>query len=77
MTASRQAPAANARGWREWARDNRIGLNAAQRAIASGKLKVRRHGKKMLVLHEDGIAFLRALPEGPGPRPKNFEKDAT
>jgi hypothetical protein len=65
----------DARGWREWARDNRIGVNAVQRAISSGKLKVRRNGKKMLVLHEDGLAFLRGLPEGPGPRP-NFKKDA-
>jgi hypothetical protein len=67
----------DARGWRKWCKDNDVGINHGQRAISSGKLKVRRIGRKMLILPEDGDAYLRSLPEGPGPRPKNFEKNAT
>jgi hypothetical protein len=76
MAASPQTQVANARPWRKWATDNGIGINSAQRAISSGKLKVRMLGKKMLVLHADGLRFLESLPEGPGRKP-NFEKDAT
>jgi hypothetical protein len=72
-----QAQPANARPWRKWARDNHVGLNFTQNAIAARKLRVRRVGKRILVLDEDGLAFLRSLPEGPGPRPANFEKNAT
>jgi hypothetical protein len=32
--------------WRQWAKDNHIGQNFAWRAIAKGKLKVRRVGKQ-------------------------------
>lgn len=73
MTAS---PVQNldARPWRTWARDNHIGVNTTWRAIADGRLKVRRVGKRMLVLDEDGLAFLRRLPEGPGPMPENFSR---
>jgi hypothetical protein len=30
----------------------------------------------MLVIPEDGHAFLRSLPEGRGPKPTNFQKEA-
>jgi hypothetical protein len=70
------AKTGDARPWRVWAKDNGVGINSAQRAISSGKLKVRRLGKKMLVLHADGLRFLESLPKGPGPRPKNFEGSA-
>jgi hypothetical protein len=74
--ASILAQTANARRWRDWAKDNQIGVNHVWRAIAAGKLKVRRVGKRMIVLPEDGDAFLRSLPEGPGAKPRNFQKAA-
>ena len=40
----------DARPWRQWAKDNDIGVNFTWRAISEGKLKVRRVGKRMLVL---------------------------
>ena len=49
-------------------------MNCVWRAIAEGKLKVRRVGKRMIVLPEDGDAYLRSLPEGPGPKPASFQK---
>ena len=66
----------NARGWRKWAEDNDIGVNRVWRAISEGRLRVRRAGKRMLVLPEDGDAYLRSLPEGPGAKPVNFQKTA-
>ena len=58
----------DARGWRKWAKDNDIGVNFVWRAISKGKLKVRRVGKRMLVIPEDGpclpsFAARRARPE--------------
>ena len=35
-----------ARPWRKWARNNSVGINFTQRAISSGRLKVRRVRKK-------------------------------
>jgi hypothetical protein len=64
----------NACPWHQWAKDNHVGVNTAWRAIARKKLKVRRIGKRMLVLPEDGLAFLKSLPEGPAPKPTNFVK---
>jgi hypothetical protein len=69
------AQIANARPWRIWAKENSVGINTAQRAIAEGRLKVRRLGKRLLILPADGMRFLESLPEGPGPRPRNFMKD--
>jgi hypothetical protein len=66
----------DARGWRKWAKDNDIGVNFTWQAVSKGKLKVRRVGKRMLVIPEDGHAFLRSLPEGRGPKPTNFQKEA-
>jgi hypothetical protein len=60
--------------WRQWAKANHIGINFAWRSIASGKLKVRRVGKRMLVLNEDGLKFLRKLPSGPPAKPENFKR---
>jgi hypothetical protein len=59
--------------WRLWAKDNHIGVNFAWRAIAKGNLKVRRVGKRMLVLEKDGLAFLESLPSGPPTTPANFK----
>ena len=58
--------------WRQWAKANHIGVNFAWRAIARGSLKVRRVGKRMLVLEKDGLAFLESLPSGPPAIPENF-----
>jgi hypothetical protein len=58
--------------WRKWCKDNHIGQNFGWRAIAEGRLKVRRIGKRMLVLDKDGLAFLESLPSGPPAMPKNF-----
>jgi hypothetical protein len=66
----------DARPWRQWAKDNHVGQNFVWQAIAEGKLKVRRVGKRMLVLAEDGHAFLRSLPEGRGQRPTGFRRGA-
>ena len=70
------AQIADARPWRQWAKDNHVGQNFVWRAIAQGKLKVRRVGKRMLVLAEDGHAFLLSLPEGRGPTPTEFQRAA-
>ena len=67
------APAPIATPWRQWAKNNSLGVNFAWRAISAGRLKVRRVGKRMLVLDEDGLAFLRALPEGPAAMPENLK----
>jgi hypothetical protein len=67
---------ADARGWRQWAKDNDIGVNFAWQAIAEGKLKVHRVGKRMLVRFEDGDNFICSLPEGPGVKPNSFQKAA-
>ena len=64
----------DARPWRKWARDNSVGVNFTQRAISGGRLKVRRVGKRMIVLHEDGIKFLQTLPEGPAAMPANLKR---
>jgi hypothetical protein len=66
----------DARPWRQWAKDNFIGVNFAWQAIAEGKLKVRRVGKRMLVRFEDGDNFIRSLPEGRGPTPAGFQRGA-
>jgi hypothetical protein len=66
----------DARPWRQWAKDNHVGQNFVWQAIAEGRLKIRRVGRRMLVLGEDGYAFLRSLPEGPGPKPAGFQKAA-
>ena len=58
--------------WREWARSNGVGQNFVWSAIRDGRLRVRRIGKRMIILDEDGRAFLRQLPEGPGYLPENF-----
>jgi hypothetical protein len=63
-----------ARGWREWAKANRVGVNFTWKAIAESRLKVRRVGKRMLVLDEDGLDFLRRLPSGPPGKPENFKR---
>ena len=67
----------NAPGWRKWAEDNDIGVNRVWRAISDRKLRVRRVGKRMIVLPEDGDAYLNSLPEGPGAKPANFQKTVT
>jgi hypothetical protein len=59
--------------WRQWAKANHIGVNFAWRAIAKGSLRVRRVGKRMLVLEKDGLAFLESLPSGPPTVPENFK----
>jgi hypothetical protein len=71
MTKTDQTP--NARPWRLWAKDNHVGTNTTWRAIADKKLKVRRIGKRMLVLPDDGLKFLESLPEGPASKPENFK----
>jgi hypothetical protein len=58
--------------WKEWAKTNHIGVNFTWRAIAKGSLRVRRVGKRMLVLDKDGLAFLESLPSGPPALPENF-----
>jgi hypothetical protein len=68
------APAPIAQPWRAWAKNNSLGVNFTWRAISIGRLKVRRVGKRMLVLDNDGRAFLEALPEGPAARPANLER---
>jgi hypothetical protein len=62
----------DARPWRKWAQDNHVGVNTTWRAIADGRLRVKRIGKRMLVLPEDGLAFLSSLPSGPSAMPENF-----
>jgi hypothetical protein len=64
----------DARPWRKWARDNSLGVNFTWRAIAAGHLKVRRVGKRMIILNEDGLLFLRSLPEGPATMPANLKR---
>jgi hypothetical protein len=66
------AKTGDARPWRKWAQDNYVGVNRTWRAIADGRLKVRRIGKRMLVLDKDGLAFLESLPSGPPAMPENF-----
>lgn len=66
----------DARPWRQWAKDNHVGVNFAWQAIGAGKLKVRRIGKRMLVRFEDGDNFISGLPEGAGPKPAGFAKAA-
>lgn len=68
------APAPIAQPWRAWAKNNSLGINFTWRAISAGRLKVRRVGKRMLVLDEDGRAFLNALPEGPAAMPANLKR---
>ena len=65
-----------AMGWRQWAKANHIGVNHVWRAISEGELKVRRVGKRMIVIPEDGASYLRSLPEGPGVKPVNFQRTA-
>jgi hypothetical protein len=43
--------------WTQWAKANHIGVNFAWRAIAKGSLRVRRVGKRMLVLEKDGLVL--------------------
>ena len=62
----------SAKPWRLWCKDNHVGQNYGWRAIAEGKLKVRRIGKRMLVLDKDGLAFLESLPSGQPAMPENF-----
>jgi hypothetical protein len=62
----------DARPWRKWAQGNHVGVNSTWRAIADGRLKVRRIGKRMLVLDKDGLAFLESLPSGPPAMPESF-----
>jgi hypothetical protein len=62
----------SAKPWRLWCKDNHVGQNYGWRAIAEGKLKVRRIGKRMLVLDKDGLAFLESLPSGPPAMPESF-----
>ena len=52
----------------------RTALAKVGRAISGGRLKVRRVGKRMIVLHEDGIKFLQTLPEGPAAMPANLKR---
>jgi hypothetical protein len=66
------AKTGDARPWRIWAQDNQVGVNRTWRAIADGRLKVRRIGKRMLVLDNDGLAFLESLPSGPPAMPESF-----
>ena len=68
------APAPIAMPWRAWAKNNSLGVNFTWRAISAGRLKVRRVGKRMLVLDEDGRAFLQTLPEGPAAMPANLKR---
>jgi hypothetical protein len=63
-----------AQPWRAWAKNNSLGVNFTWRAISAGRLKVRRVGKRMLVLDEDGRTFLNALPEGPAAMPANLKR---
>src|SRR4029077_17972024 len=58
------APAPIAMPWRAWAKNNALGVNLTWREIRAGRLKVKRVGKRMLILDEDGRAFLQTLPEG-------------
>jgi hypothetical protein len=68
------APAPIAMPWRAWAKNNSLGVNFTWRAISAGRLKVRRIGKRMLILDEDGRAFLRQLPEGRAATPANLKR---
>jgi hypothetical protein len=67
------SPAAVATPWRVWARANSLGVNFTWKAISEGNLKVRRVGKRMLVLEKDGLAFLESLPSGPPATRANFK----
>jgi hypothetical protein len=60
--------------WREWARINGIGQNFVWAAIRDRRLRVRKIGKRMIILDEDGRAFLQKLPEGPSHLPENFTR---
>jgi hypothetical protein len=66
------SPAAIATPWRVWARANSLGVNFTWKAISEGKLKVRRAGRRMLVLDKDGRAFLDSLPSDRLAKPENF-----
>jgi hypothetical protein len=66
------SPAAIATPWRVWARANSLGVNFTWKAISEGRLRVRRVGRRMLVLEKDGLAFLESLPSGPLAMPENF-----
>jgi hypothetical protein len=68
------APAPIATPWRAWAKNNSLGVNFTWRAISAGRLKVRRVGKRMLVLDTDGRLFLESLPEGPVAMPANLKR---
>jgi hypothetical protein len=72
--AQMNAPAPIAMPWRAWAKNNSLGVNFTWRAISAGRLKVRRIGKRMLILDEDGRAFLRQLPEGRAATPANLKR---
>ena len=63
------APAPIAMPWRAWAKANSLGVNFTWREIRAGRLKVKRVGKRMLILDEDGRTFLQTLPEGPAAAP--------
>jgi hypothetical protein len=67
-------PAPIAQPWRTWAKTNSLGVNFTWRAISAGRLKVKLVGKRMIVLDEDGRAFLQALPEGPAAMPANLKR---
>ena len=68
------APAPIAMPWRAWAKNNSLGVNFTWRAISLGRLKIRRVGKRMLVLDEDGRAFLQKLPEGRAATPASLKR---
>jgi hypothetical protein len=70
------APAPIAMPWRAWAKNNSLGVNFTWRAISAGRLKVKRIGKRMIILNEDGLAFLRGLPDGPNAVPENLKRAA-
>ena len=72
--AQMSAPAPIAMPWRAWAKNNSLGVNFTWRAISAGRLRVRRIGKRMLILDEDGRAFLRQLPEGRAATPANLKR---
>ena len=64
----------SAKPWRQWCKDNHVGQNYGWRAIADGRLKVRRIGKRMLVLDKVGLTFLESLPSGPLAMPENLRR---
>jgi excisionase family DNA binding protein len=47
---------------KQWCKRSNIGLTKTYEEIAAGKLKSRKVGKHRLILHEDGLEYLRSLP---------------